>query len=127
MAVDAYVTMAVSQLHSAISTLHDEIRSTQLGAYDHEQHVKLELSHAEYDRTTTKAQAEALGMEGDDSGKQQAQNRLKQIDMSIQQKQQDVSGQSKGAADVVAKKNELLGKLQGIVSQLEPLVAQARE
>lgn len=127
MAVDAYVSMAVSQLHSAISTLHDEIRSTQLGAYDHEQHVKLELSHAEYDRTNTKAQAEALSMEGDDSGKQQAQNRLKQIDVSIQQKQQDINSQSQGAADTVAKKTELLGRLQGIVSQLEPLVTRARE
>jgi len=127
MAVDAYVSMAVSQLHSAVSALHDEIRRTQLGAYDHEQHIKLELSHDQYDRTNTKAQAEALGMEGDDSGKQQAQSRLKQIDVNIQQKQQAINSQSQGAADVVARKTELLGRLQSIVSQLEPLVARSRE
>jgi len=127
MAVDAYVSMAVSQLHSAVSALHDEIRSIQLDAYDHEQVVKTELSRAEYDRTNTKAQAEALGMEGDDSGKQQAQNRLKVIEMNIQQKQQEVNDQSHGAADVVAKKTDLMNKLQSIASQLEPLVARARE
>lgn len=126
MAADAYLSSAASQLRDAISALHDDIRRIQVDAYDHEQLVKTELSRAEYDRTNTKAEAEGRGMEGDDSGKQQAQNRLKQIEASIQQKQQDVNNRSKSAADVVAKKTDLMNKLQNIASQLEPLIAQAR-
>ena len=126
MAADAYVSMAASQLREAVSALHDEIRRVQVDAYDHEQVVKSELSRVEYDRVNTKVEAEGRGMEGDDSGKQQAQNRLKVIESTIQQKQQEVGNQSRSAADVVAKKTDLMNKLQNIASQLEPLVAQAR-
>lgn len=126
MAADAYLSSSVSQLRDAIAALHDEIRRIQIDAYDHEQLVKTELSRAEYDRINTKAEAEGRGMEGDDSGKQVAQNRLRQIETSMHQKQQAVNDRSKSAADVVAKKTDLMNKLQNIASQLEPLVAQAR-
>lgn len=126
MAADAYLSSSVSQLRDAISALHDEIRRIQIDAYDQEQLIKTELSRAEYDRINTKAEAEGRGMEGDDSGKQVAQNRLKQIEAAMHQKQQAVNDRSKSAADVVAKKTDLMNKLQNIASQLEPLVAQAR-
>jgi F0F1-type ATP synthase membrane subunit b/b' len=127
MAADAYLSTAVSQLRNAISELHDEIRRTQLDAYDHEQLVKAELSRVEYNRANAKVEAEGRGLEGDDIGKQEAQNRLKQLDVSIQQKQQDVSSRSQSAADAVSTKTDLMNKLQSIVSQLEPLIAQARQ
>lgn len=115
------------QLRDAISTLHDEIRRVQADAYSHEQLVKLELSKADYDRVVTRAEVEERSSEGDDNGKRQAQAKLQQIESSIHQKQQEMGGQSQSAADVVAKKTALMNKLQGIASQLEPLVAQARQ
>lgn len=119
--------MAASQLRDAVSELHDEIRRVQANAYDHEQRVKSELSREDYERTTTRATADAYGMEGDKGKQQNAQNRLQQLNASIQQKQQEVSSQSKSATDAVKKKQDLMNKLQGIASQLEPLIAQARE
>lgn len=126
MAVDAYISTAASQLRSAASTLQDEIRRLQTDAYDNEQRLQAERSHAEYELVNTRAALAESEQVHDDGRKRKLQAQEKELQTTIQQKNSETGNQSSSAADAVQQRNEVLGKIQDLASQLESLAASAR-
>lgn len=123
MAVDAYMTTAASQLHSAVSALQDEIKRIQADAYDNERQMQAERSRAEYDLVNIRAELNAVN---DDNLKRELRAREQQLQSTINQKNADTSKQSSNAANEVKKRNDVLSKAQNLASQLESLASAAR-
>ena len=126
MAADAYISMAVSQLRSAVSELHSEIQTIQHDTYDQQQHLQGDITQTEYNAANVSTEIRAKQALHEDDHRQELQSRLSQLQTQINQKKQDINKKGSDAANIVQQKTALMNRLQSLASQLEPLISQAR-
>jgi chromosome segregation ATPase len=126
MAADEYISVAVSQLRSAATALHDDAQRLQADTYDTERRLKSDIEHSQNEITRLQAELKAQDNMGVHQNRDDITTRISQLQAEISQKQQAAGNKSADAAGVVRQKADLQGRLEGLAAQLESLVAAAR-
>lgn len=123
MAADVYLQEATKRLREASAALSDDIHTTQTETYRTESQLHSDISRAEVEHGEVRAEMIATS---DMRLKAQLESRARQLEAEIRDKKAEVSRLGSDAARTVQAKNSLMSSIQGVMNQIESLVAAAK-